>query len=106
VIPDETNSEETQATTPEGMAEDDCLTIAEIAAKLKVGKSKVRGWIASGRLRAYNVGAGKKRPRFRVSRGDLRRFLLTRRTMAGLAPGRRPYHRRHAGGNNGVKQFF
>jgi len=70
------------------------LTVTEIARTLKVNKSKVRYWIASGLLLAYNVGSGQKRPRLRVKTTDLDTFLLTRQARPIAPVARRHYHSR------------
>jgi excisionase family DNA binding protein len=51
--------------------EDDYLTVAEIAARLKVNPQTVRNWITRNELRAVRVGAR----RVRILRGDLDSFL-------------------------------
>jgi excisionase family DNA binding protein len=51
--------------------EDEYLTVAEIAARLKVNPQTVRNWIARGELRAARVGAR----RVRILRSDLDEFL-------------------------------
>jgi excisionase family DNA binding protein len=57
------------------------LTVPEVGRRLHVSCEKIRGWIASGELRAIDVRAcwGKgKRPRWRISEADLQAFLLSR----------------------------
>ena len=51
--------------------EDDYLTVAEIAARLKVNPQTVRNWITRHELRAVRVGAR----RVRILREDLDSFL-------------------------------
>ena len=45
-----------------------------VARQLGVDSHKVLGWIASGQLRAINVGGG-SRPRWRIMSDDLQAFL-------------------------------
>jgi excisionase family DNA binding protein len=77
---------------------DECLTIAEAAALLKVHRSTIRRWIVQGELPAYRVG----RRRLALRRADLDRlvrpaaraaaaregivFSVTDPSLAGLTP--------------------
>lgn len=58
------------------------LTASQIAAEYGVVDSIVRGWIASGQLRATNVGGQGHRARFRDARADLSAFDRARETVA------------------------
>ena len=49
------------------------LTVAEIAATLKVNEQTIRNWIEAGTLPAYHLGPARRR--VRVSRDDFDRFL-------------------------------
>ena len=51
------------------------LTPNDIAARLQISAEQVRSLIRSGRLRAVNVGSGKKRPLYRVSEKALDEFI-------------------------------
>ena len=51
------------------------LTPSDVAAQLKVTAEQVRSLIRSGRLLAINVGSGKKRPLYRVSKEALDEFI-------------------------------
>lgn len=53
------------------MAEDDLLTVYDVAEQLKVNQQTVRNWIDRGELAAIRVGAR----RVRVRRGALEDFL-------------------------------
>jgi len=53
------------------------LTPNNIAARLQISAEQVRSLIRTGRLRAVNVGSGKKRPLYRVSEKALDEFLKT-----------------------------
>jgi len=68
--------------------EDDYLTVAEIAARLKVNPQTVRNWITRDEIRAVRVGAR----RVRILRGDLDRFLAA----SGAMPPRDPSERERA----------
>ena len=54
------------------------LTPSDVAARLKVTAEQVRSLIRSGRLRAVNVGTGKKRPLYRITGETLEEFLAGR----------------------------
>jgi excisionase family DNA binding protein len=51
--------------------EDDFLTVAEVATRLKVNPQTIRNWITRGEIRAVRVGAR----RVRILRADLDSFL-------------------------------
>lgn len=57
-------------------------TIRNICDHFEVHENTVLGWIASGELRAINVGRepGKKKPRWRISEEALQEFELLRST--------------------------
>jgi excisionase family DNA binding protein len=67
---------------------DEFLTVAEVAALLKINQQTVRNWIDAGKLPAVRVGAR----RVRVTRSDLERFLEQGRTGAGAAAEPSPAH--------------
>lgn len=56
------------------------LTISEVAEELKVSTKTVRTWIRNGELKAANLSTtgGSRKPRMRVSRGDLDDFITQR----------------------------
>jgi putative molybdopterin biosynthesis protein len=54
---------------------DEFLTVAEIAAMLKVNQMTVRNWIDAGKLPAYHIGR-----RVRVGREDFEQFIERGRT--------------------------
>ena len=54
------------------------LTPEEAANELKVSAEQVRALIRTDRLPAINVGTGKKRPLYRITRQDLEDFLTDR----------------------------
>lgn len=49
------------------------FTPLEIAARLRVGLDKVKGWIKSGELKAVNAASGKKE-KYRIHRDSLAKF--------------------------------
>jgi len=51
--------------------DDDFLTVAEVATRLKVNPQTIRNWITRGEIRAVRVGAR----RVRILRADLDSFL-------------------------------
>ena len=57
---------------------DQLLTPEEAARELKVSAEQVRALIRRGRLPAVNLGTGKKRPLYRITRQDLENFLMDR----------------------------
>jgi excisionase family DNA binding protein len=59
------------------MAEDEFLTVAEIATLLKLNQQTIRNWIDAGELRAVRVG----RRRVRVRRSELDRFIAAGEQM-------------------------
>jgi excisionase family DNA binding protein len=56
------------------------LTVAEVAQRFRVGKNKVRGWIARGELRAENT----------ADKGQKPRWVIGPDAVAEFAQGRRP----------------
>lgn len=54
--------------------ENEWLTVAEVAAELKVSRSRVRRKIKDGELAAANIGSAKRRE-YRIKRRDLVRYL-------------------------------
>ena len=79
------------------------LTPIEISRELNIGEVKVLGFIHRGELRAVDVSTSRgERPRWRISRSDLQRFL-DGRACAPSVPA--PKRRRTAGRDNYVKVF-
>jgi len=73
-------------------SDSEMLTPPEVAKRYGVSPDTVRGWIASGVLRAVNVGKG-KRPRYRVPVDALKDFdakRLPKIVVAPSVPRRRP----------------
>jgi hypothetical protein len=54
------------------------LTPAAIAKELKVSQDTVIAWITSGKLKGSNIGQGKQRGRYVVTRDALTEFLASR----------------------------
>src|SRR5208282_6385077 len=54
------------------------LTPPELARALRVDVHTVLAWIRDGQLRAVNVGAGKRRPRWRIDPADVAVFEAAR----------------------------
>ena len=61
----------------------------EVAERYRVSVDKVVGWIRVGKLRAFNVGDGLKRPRWRVLPADLTAFETERMATPPPKPARR-----------------
>ncbi len=57
------------------MDEFELLTVEEVAKEVKVHAETVRGWIRSGELVAVDIGG-----KYRVTRGDLHKFIEKRKT--------------------------
>ncbi len=72
------------------------LTLPEVRKLLRCRESKIRSWIASGRLTAINLSDG-KRPRYRIRRNDLADFLTTLAVRPESRPVRRQKRERPAG---------
>ena len=66
------------------------LTPPQVAKRLAVKPDKILSWIRSGRLRAVDVGNGRRRPRFRIDPSDLADFLEARRVQPPARRGRKP----------------
>jgi excisionase family DNA binding protein len=64
------------------------LTVAEVAARFRVGKSKVRAWITRGELRAANTADGGK-PRWVIDADAIEEFARGRRPATPEAKRRR-----------------
>lgn len=56
------------------------LTVAEVAAQLRVGEKKVRAYIRTGDLKASNLGTT-KRPRYAIRKAMLEAFLEAREVV-------------------------
>jgi excisionase family DNA binding protein len=54
--------------------------VTQIARTLGITKDKVLRWIATGALKAVNVGDGPTRPRWRILRADFDTFMASRQT--------------------------
>ena len=63
------------------LEQDEYLTIAEIAAELKLSPETIRQWIVKGELEATRAGHS-----WRVRRSDLRRMLAGQRPATGANP--------------------
>ena len=61
------------------------LTPPTVGKILGVDPSRVIGWIRAGKLDAINLSEG-RRPRYRVSRDALDRFLRQRQVVAATKP--------------------
>jgi excisionase family DNA binding protein len=57
------------------MDEFELLTVEEVAKEVKVHAETVRAWIRSGELVAVDIGG-----KYRVTRGDLHKFIEKRKT--------------------------
>ena len=66
-------------------------TVNQIMQRYNVTQHTVLGWIASGELKAINVGtaAGKKKPRWRVTEAALTEFESLRSATPPLPPSTR-----------------
>lgn len=51
------------------------LSVADIRQRLSVSDATVRGWIAAGKLRAYQLPGSKKQAIYRIERKDFEWFL-------------------------------
>jgi excisionase family DNA binding protein len=68
------------------------LTVPEVAARLRVGRDRIRGWIRRGELRAINTGRTRcGRPRYVVTPEALAEF---ERGHDATTPAARPRRRR------------
>ena len=65
------------------------FTVATAATRLSVAIPAVLSLIASGKLMAINVSLGSKRPRWRIERAELERFLAARQSGDDVRPVRR-----------------
>ena len=66
---------------------DELLTVAEVAAEVKVTEATVRRWINQDKLRARRLAGGD----FRVLRGDLNSMLGLEPVPPPRAPAKRPF---------------
>jgi excisionase family DNA binding protein len=57
------------------MDDDEFLTVAEIAATLKLNQQTIRNWLDAGRIPHYRLGQGGRR--VRVRRSDFASFLAS-----------------------------
>ena len=64
------------------MAQENWLTVSEIAARLKVTEQTVRRWLRAGKLTGRNFSG---RTGYRVREAELERFLEEDR-LEGMAP--------------------
>jgi excisionase family DNA binding protein len=55
------------------MPDDAFLTVAEVAARLRVNPETVRRWLRHGRLRGFLMGGD--RAGYRIAESELQRFL-------------------------------
>jgi excisionase family DNA binding protein len=68
---------------PTDLDPDELLTVADVAATLKLNQQTVRNWIDQGSLPAFRVGR-----RVRIRRSDFQRILDE--SYSGVAPNARP----------------
>jgi excisionase family DNA binding protein len=64
------------------------LTVNQIAELLQVSSTIVRGWITSGMLACYRLGARGCRGAIRVAEADLQEFLAARKSRSRQEPKR------------------
>ncbi|MBN1817658.1 MAG: helix-turn-helix domain-containing protein [Sedimentisphaerales bacterium] len=74
------NTQSKHGTTNQGhsFVKEQLLTPHEVALRLRVTSEQIRSLIRRGQLAAVNVGAGKKRPLYRVTPAALDTFLEKR----------------------------
>lgn len=65
------------------------LTPAAVAKELKVSQDTVIAWITSGKLKGSNIGQGKARGRYVVTREALNEFLASRTPISPAPPAKR-----------------
>ena len=56
------------------------LTVQLAAESIHVNKHTILAWIASGELPATNISSSSLRPRWRISKDDLAKFMRSRST--------------------------
>ena len=66
------------------MADDDILSVAQVAADFGVTPQTVRSWIASGKLKAGRIGKS-----FHILRGDVKAMLEQASSRVGNSPSAR-----------------
>jgi len=66
------------------------FTVKDLCARYGVAAHTVLNWIASGELRAINIGRklSAKKPRWRITKESLERFETTRATAPPPTPAR------------------
>ena len=69
------------------------LTPSEAARRLSVSRGHLMNLIRAGHLKAIDVGAGKKLPRYRIDSRDLEHYIESHGATRGSTPG--------AGGSSG-----
>jgi excisionase family DNA binding protein len=69
-------------------------TVQQVATRLQIDDDAVRALIRSGELRAFNVGLGKAKPRYRITSEALADF--ERKRTVGPPPARPRRRRRRA----------
>ncbi len=72
---------------------DRLLTVADVAAKLRLGEAQVLALINGDKLQAVNVGLGDFRPRWRITPEALDAFLAARASVPRQASQRRKRRR-------------
>jgi len=77
------------------------LTPPQLAEEIGVHADRVRGWIATGELRAVNLADSKARPRWRIHREAIEAFLAGRSNAPAAD---RPRRRRKSLGS--TTEFF
>jgi excisionase family DNA binding protein len=63
------------------MADEQLLTVSQVAERLQASPYTVREWLRSGRLRGFRPGGD--RLGWRVSESDLRQFIAEQRGRSG-----------------------
>jgi excisionase family DNA binding protein len=64
------------------------LTIKQVAERLNVSASIVYGWVATGLLAAYRLGAAGRRGCIRIAEADLNALLESLKTKTGQKAGK------------------
>ncbi len=59
------------------MADEQVLTVPEVAERLRVSTATVTNWLREGRLRGYRIGGTKAG--WRIESEDLERFIAERK---------------------------
>lgn len=78
-----------EGASPSWAAERGVLNPPDVAERLRVSPDTVHGWIRSGQLKASNLAAPGRRPRYKIRREDLDNFLAKRQPTTPPKPARR-----------------